>query len=258
MSPHVAAYLDWLFSLPPSSAPQFACYLLHLTQGTLLPPFPTPPLLDSIASPPLDCYPPDVPYTPPPEAPAGVVYCTLSGEETSAALLGGVLHSRRRTALCLRMMRDGPLLAACRVAQSLLAALALPHSTPLAADATASPLQLLRSHQLCHDLRPLLSRVDWALSPAALSEEQAAEAAYYLHEVEVAQLRRLRGDLARLLELMREDEGWVRQQRRALLLGVWRGRRGRSGGGGSVGAWAVDELFDVQLLREVFDYVWES
>jgi len=184
------------------------------------------------------------------------MYRTLSAEETSGALLDGVLHSRRRTLSCLQMMRDGPLLAACRIAQSLLVALALPHSTPLIANA-ASPLQMLRSHQLCHALRPLLSRVDWSLSPTALSDERAAEAAYYLHEVTVAQLRRLRADVLRLLELMREDEGWMRQQKRALLLGVLRGRCGGGGGGGSVGVWAADVLFDVQLLRDVFSHVWE-
>ena len=179
-------------------------------------------------------------------------------------LVGGVLHSRHRTALCLRMMSDGPLLAACRIAQSLMSVLALPSPTQLTSPAfsppnssSAAPLQLLRSHQLCRLLRPLLARVDWSLSAAALSEEQSTVAVYYLHEVTVAQLRRLRSDVLRLLDLMREDEGWSRQQRRAVLSGVWRGQHGRNDGGGSVGLMAADRLFDVQLLREVFSYIWE-
>ena len=178
-------------------------------------------------------------------------------------LVGGVLHSRHRTAVCLRMMHDGPLLAACRIAQALLTMLTLSPPAPRTSSAfsplTSSvlPLHLLRSHQLCYALRPLLARVDWSLSSAALSDEQSAVAAYYMHEVSVVQLRRLRSDVLRLLELMREDEGWARQQRRAVLLGVWRGQYGRSGGGGNVGLLAADQLFDVQLLREMFSYVWE-
>ena len=166
------------------------------------------------------------------------------------------------------MMVDGPLLAASRIATSLLAMLALPLPTAFTgssfsslASSPALPLQLLRSHQLCRALRPLLSRVEWSLSAAALSDEQSAMASYYLHEVSVAQLRRLRGDVLRLLELMAEDEGWAKQQRRAVLLGVWRGLccgGGRSGGGGgSVAVLAADRLFDVQLMREMFSYVWE-
>jgi len=163
------------------------------------------------------------------------------------------------------MMRDGPLLAAWRIAQSLLTMLTLPPPTPFLASSTLSPLtspalplHLLRSHQLTHSLHPLLSRIDWSLSPAALSADQSTAASYYLHDVTVAQLRRLRSDVVRLLELMREDVGWVRQQRRAVLLGVWRGREGWSGGGGgSLGALAADRLFDVQLVREMFSYVWE-
>ena len=175
-----------------------------------------------------------------------------------------VLHSRHRTALCIAMMRNGPLLAACRIAQSLLTVLALPLSTPLTSSAlsplpstAALPLHLLRSHQLCHALRPLVARIDWSLSAAALSDEQSVAAAYYLHDVTVTQLRRLRSDVLRLLELMREDESWTRQQKRAVLVGVWRGQHGRSGGGGSLGVFAADRLFDVQLVREVFSYVWE-
>lgn len=260
---HIAAYLDWLFSLPPSSASQFACYLLHLTQGIILPPIPPPFVVDLIASPPFDCFPSNVqPHTtarnPPP---ANIVYRTLSTDETSAALLVGVLSSRGRVVVCAGMMCDGPLLAACRIAQSLLTILTLPpptHTHLSPTTTSSSPLHLLRSHQLCRLLRPLLSRVDWSLSSAALSDEQSTEAAYYLCEVTVVQLRRLRSDVLRLCELMSEDAGWVRQQRRAVLLGVWRGQCGvSSGSGGSLGVLAADRLFDVQLLREMFSYVWE-
>ena len=184
-------------------------------------------------------------------------------------MVWSVLADRQRMMVCFRMMRDGPLLAASRVAQALLAALALPVPTQLTSSAfspslspTPLPLQLIRSHQLRHALSPLPPRIDWALSPAALSDEQSAEAAYYLYEVEVAQVRRLRSDVLRLLELMCEEEGWVRAQRRAVLLGVWRGQRGRggaggSGGGGSLSVFGGDAMFDVQLLREMFSYVWE-
>ena len=56
---HLQLYIDWLFSLPPSSASHFACYLLHLTQSVVLPPVPTPPLVDLIAAPPIESYPPE-------------------------------------------------------------------------------------------------------------------------------------------------------------------------------------------------------
>ena len=177
-----------------------------------------------------------------------------------------VFADRRRLELCFTMALDGPLLAACRIVQALLAALALPTTpTPLTTTTThtTTPLHLLRTHQLTGRLAPLQARLAWALSPAAVSGADGQDgggvqcAAYWMHGVEVVQLRRLQADVARLAELGREDAGWARQQRRAVLLGVWRGRCGQSGVGGSLGVFAADRFFDVQLVREVFGYVWE-
>ena len=134
------------------------------------------------------------------------------------------------------------------------------------------PATLLRSYHLSSLLRPLQAKVAWALSPAAVADPPAVDAAsvegegeegvrdyreYWLHEVSVEQMRLLQRHLATLVSLLQQDPAVARAQQRATLQATV-----RIGEGGAAvnGLWYAvrDDLWDRHLMRDMFQYVWEE
>ena len=264
----VQEYVDWLFSLPLSSTPQFAWYLLSLTRGMLLPTTPSPSILSDISSPPPTSLPP--PLLPPSHAlPCSSFTFTsflfLTSTQTTEAL-SLLLHSR---AHCLRLVQHltaGPLLASFRISLCLLSLLhPCPSPLSLSSPVDTAPLMLLRCYHLSSLLPPLIRRTQWALSPAAVSDDGGGEehGDWWMHEVSVEQLRLLAKHLARLHVLLKPDVGYVRAQQKALLLAAVRKGEGTAREederGVVNGLWGAvrDELWERNLLREMFNYVWE-
>ena len=278
-APVAGEYLAWLFSLPLSSATLFSYYLLQLTQGVLLPPQPSPPLLDSIAAPPAELLPPHLASSsfasPAPVSPPSLSCLRVLDSDEKREMLVQLVSSRVHMQRCMAMMRHGPLLAASRIAVALLSLLSLPALLP-SSPPQHSPVLLIRSYHLAASLPLLISRTAWALSPAAVVSHPASAppegsddpsdaehlpyySAYYLHEVSVATLRSLHTQLLLLQSALKEEPGYVRAQKRAVLLAVL--RAGRAAGGGSAGSAGLstllsDSLYDRHLLSEMFAYIW--
>jgi hypothetical protein len=279
----IEQYVSWLFSLPLSSATLFSYYLLQLTQGVLLPPQPSPPLLDSIAAPDAELLPPHLVSSPsalslPPNSTLSLSCLRVLGSDEKHEVLVQLISSRVYMQRCMEMMTHGPLLAASRIAVALLSLLSLPaplSSSPTASPQQHSPLLLLRSYHLSASLPLLISRTAWALSPAAVvspplsappegsndpsnAEHLRYYSAYYLHEVSVSTLRSLHVQLLQLQSALREEEGWVRAQKRALLLAALRAGRAAGAGGAGIGLSTLlsDSLYDRHLLSELFAYIW--